>query len=69
MKAMKEGIICGLGERNSGFIKEPGKTEELFFDASDLIGITFKELKIGDRLLFAITQSLKGPYATQETRP
>lgn len=61
---MHEGKIISLGERNSGFIKEVGIKEDLFFDASDLIGVSFKDLRVGDTLLYAVTKSLKGPYAT-----
>lgn len=61
---MHEGKIISLGERSSGFIKESGIKEDLFFDASDLIGVSFKDLRIGDTLLYAVTKSLKGPYAT-----
>jgi Cold shock proteins len=66
---MREGKIVSFSDRNSGHIKQEGTTEELFFDASDLVGVSFKDLRIGDKLAFLITKSLKGPYATNVTKP
>lgn len=65
---MHQGKITGFSDRGSGFIQEVGSKEELFFDSSDLEGVSFKELRIGDTLAFLITKSLKGPYATRVSK-
>lgn len=66
---MREGKIVSFSDRNSGQIKQEGTAEELFFDASDLVGVSFKDLRIGDTLAFSVTKSLKGPYATNVSKP
>jgi cold shock CspA family protein len=66
---MEQGIITELGERNSGMIKRNRTAkEELFFHADSLMGVTFGELKVGDKVSFSITQSKKGPYAERVSR-
>lgn len=65
---MRQGKITGFSDRGSGFIKQDGTNEDLFFDQSDLVGVTFKELRIGDTLAFLVTKSLKGPYATRVSK-
>jgi len=66
---MHEGTIVEFTERGSGFIQQKGVKDTLFFDSSDLIGVDIKSLHKGDTLLFKITKSLKGPYATQIRKP
>ncbi|KND50432.1 MAG: hypothetical protein AB202_02140 [Parcubacteria bacterium C7867-007] len=66
---MRTGTISSFSERSSGFIKQEGSDEELFFDASDLIDVSFTDLRIGDKLAFLVTKSLKGPYATSVRKP
>jgi cold shock CspA family protein len=65
---MHSGKITKFSDRGSGFIKEEGSKEDLFFDSSDLVGVSFKDLHIGDTLAFLITKSLKGPYATRVSK-
>jgi cold shock CspA family protein len=62
---METGTIVELTERQSGFIRRAGVKEHLFFHADDLAGIAFGSLKKGQRVSFAVTESLKGAYATQ----
>mgnify|MGYP001612827850 CR=1 FL=1 len=62
---MHKGTITELTERASGFIKRVGIKECLFFHADALVGVDFKELRIGRKVLFKIVESKKGPYATQ----
>lgn len=57
------GKITQLNDRNGGMIKEVGIKEDLFFHADALEGITFAELKTGDKVVYQIVQSKKGPYA------
>jgi cold shock CspA family protein len=68
MTSIHEGKISALTERGFGYIRETGVKEDIFFDGMDLGGVTFAELRVGDALTYSITQSLKGPYATQVTR-
>jgi cold shock CspA family protein len=65
---MEKGKVVTLAERDFGFIRRVGIKENLFFHADALIGITFAELRAGDSLNFTVTESRKGPYATQVTR-
>ena len=60
---MKQGKIVELGERKSGLIKLVGEKDTLFFHSDALVGVTFEELKPGDKLSFDVTESKKGPYA------
>lgn len=60
---MKKGKITELGDRSSGFIKIVGVKEPLFFHSDFLEKVSFKELKLGDKLSFDITETNKGPYA------
>lgn len=66
---MEHGVITELGERGSGLIKRKGAKEaDLFFHADSLAGITFAELRIGDKVAFTMTESKKGPYALRVER-
>lgn len=63
MATTQHGKIVELGERASGQIKLVGLKDTLFFHADALAGITFDELKLGDKVAFDVTESKKGPYA------
>ncbi len=62
---MEDGVIAELGERSSGFIKRGKLKEQMFFHADALVGVSFSELRIGDKVSFDTTESKKGPYATR----
>jgi cold shock protein len=62
------GTIKTLTERGFGFISREGETKDLFFHSKELKGVTFDELKVGDAVTFEITQSEKGPAATNVSR-
>lgn len=64
----QKGTINELTERSSGFIKRTGVKEHLFFHADALKGVDFKELHTGDKVTFTVTESRKGPYATEVSR-
>ena len=68
MATLQHGKIVELGERNSGLIKLVGVKETLFFHSDALEGVTFGELKPGDKVAFDITESKKGPYALNVRR-
>ncbi|MBI2049051.1 MAG: cold shock domain-containing protein, partial [Parcubacteria group bacterium] len=47
---MQEGTITRLTDRGFGFIKREGGEKDLFFHSNDLEGVTFDELREGDRV-------------------
>lgn len=55
-------------EKGFGFIGREGEAKDLFFHSKELVGVTFDELREGDQVSFEITQSEKGPAATNVTR-
>jgi CspA family cold shock protein len=64
-----EGTIDKLIEdKGFGFIKVEGEEKGLFFHKNELKGVTFEELKVGDKVSFEKTDSPKGPNATNVTR-
>ncbi len=63
-----EGTIRNLTDRGFGFITVDGEEKELFFHSKELKGVTYEELKAGDRVSFDKTDSPKGPNATNVTR-
>lgn len=65
---MKRGKIVSLGDRSSGFIKLVGIKDPLFFHADFLEKVTFKELKVGDKLSFDVQETKNGPYALSVRR-
>ena len=65
---MKAGIIVEIGERNSGLIRQVGVKEHLFFHSDALVDVSFQDLKPGDKIVFKITESRKGPYAVEVRR-
>ena len=59
-----EGTIKNLVQgKNFGFITVEGMEKDLFFHANELKGVTFEELKIGDKVSFEKADSPKGPNA------
>lgn len=62
------GIIKTLTEKGFGFISREGETKDLFFHSNELKGVTFDELKVGDKVTFEIVNGEKGPSATNVSR-
>ena len=60
-----QGTIKKLTDKNFGFISQEGEEKDLFFHANELQGVDFSELREGDAVTFEVTQSPKGPAATQ----
>ena len=63
---METGTIKTKTEKGFGFIAVDGAAEgdkDLFFHSNDLVGATFEDLNIGDKVTFSIEQSDKGPNA------
>lgn len=65
-----EGTIKKLVmERGFGFIAREGGSKDLFFHREKLKGVTFDELKEGDKVTFDIDESgEKGPAAVNVSR-
>ena len=65
------GTIKKLNERGFGFIEQEGQTGDLFFHKSALVGVTFEELKEGDKVTFDVKPGEpgnKGPSAVEVSR-
>jgi CspA family cold shock protein len=62
------GTIKTLTDKGFGFIAREGEPKDLFFHSKELVGVTFDELAVGDTVSFEVTQSEKGPAATQVSR-
>lgn len=62
------GTIKKLTEKGFGFISREGEAKDLFFHSKELQGVTYDELKVGDKVNFEETETEKGPAATNVTR-
>ena len=65
---MQEGTIARLTDRGFGFITVEGKDKDLFFHSKDLVGVAFDDLREGDKVKFEITESPKGPNASNVSK-
>jgi CspA family cold shock protein len=63
-----EGTIKTLTDKGFGFITVDGEEKDLFFHSNELQGVSYEELKVGDRVSFEKGESPKGPNATSITR-
>ena len=59
---MSEGTIKRLTDRGFGFI-DTGGDKDLFFHSSDLEGVSYEELKEGQRVSYTEGRGPKGPRA------
>ncbi|PYS23749.1 MAG: hypothetical protein DMF72_08130 [Acidobacteria bacterium] len=57
----KAGMISKLTDRGFGFIQ--GHEQQIFFHHSEVEGVTFAELGVGDNVYFSIAESPKGQIA------
>jgi len=58
------GVIKTLvADRGFGFISREGEAKDLFFHSKELSGVTFEELREGDKVTFEVVQGDKGPSA------
>ncbi len=59
-----EGTIKNIvTDKGFGFITIDGEDRDLFFHKNEVKGVTFEELKVGDKLSFNKADSPKGPNA------
>lgn len=63
-----DGIIKKLTDRGFGFIGSEGQEKDLFFHSKSLVGVTFDELREGDKVTFDIENGEKGPAAVNVKR-
>ena len=63
---MAEGTIKKLTDKGFGFI-DTGKGKDLFFHMSNVEGVSFEELRVGDKVTFTEGEGPKGPRAEQVT--
>ena len=61
---MQQGTIARLTDRGYGFITREDGGKDLFFHSNELKNVQFDELKQGDKVTFEVTESPKGPNAT-----
>jgi CspA family cold shock protein len=59
---MAEGTIKRLTDRGFGFI-DTGDGKDMFFHMSNVEGVSFEELKEGQKVTFETGQGPKGPRA------
>lgn len=65
---MEQGTIARLTDKGFGFIKREGQEKDLFFHSNELEGVTFDELREGDRVTFEVADSPKGPNAVKVSK-
>ena len=62
------GTIKTLSDRGFGFIAREGEVKDVFFHSKELKGVTFDELKVGDKVTFEVVDGEMGPAAVNVTR-
>jgi CspA family cold shock protein len=65
---MQTGTIARLTDKGFGFISRDGEEKDLFFHSNELVGVSFDELREGDKLTFEVAESPKGPNAVKVSR-
>lgn len=63
-----DGTIKTLTEKGFGFISREGESKDLFFHSKELQGVTFDELRVGDKVSFDVIDTEKGAAATNVSR-
>ena len=58
-----EGTVKTKTDRGFGFIAREGEDKDLFFHSKDLVGITFDELQVNDKVTFDVVDGPKGKSA------
>ena len=65
---MEGSIKTLISDKGFGFITVDGEEKDLFFHKNELKGVSYEELKVGDRVSFEKADSEKGPNATNIAR-
>ena len=63
-----EGTIKKLTDKGFGFIDVDGEEKDLFFHSNELQGVSYDELKEGDKVSFEKADSPKGENAVNVTK-
>lgn len=63
-----QGTIKKLTDKNFGFITPEDGGKDLFFHANELVDVRFEELREGEAVSFEVSDTPKGPAATQVSR-
>ncbi|MCB0738829.1 MAG: cold shock domain-containing protein [Bacteroidetes bacterium] len=61
---MQKGTIARLTDKGFGFITREGEDRDLFFHSSELQGVAYNDLSVGQEVEFEVAQGPKGPNAT-----
>jgi len=61
---MGTGTIARLTDRGFGFITQEGADKDIFFHASELNGVEYDALEVGDAVTFEMADGERGPHAT-----
>ena len=59
---MAEGTIKRLTDKGFGFI-DTGRDKDIFFHSSNLEGVSYEELEVGQRVSYTEGRGPKGPRA------
>ena len=62
--SMTRGFIKKITDKGFGFISRQDDDNDLFWHSNELIDACFDELNVGDQVCFDITDTPKGPAAT-----
>ena len=65
---MSEGTIARLTDKGFGFISREGEEKDLFFHSNELVGVSFDELREGDKVTFEVADSPKGKNAVKVSK-
>jgi len=65
---METGTIKTKTDRGFGFITAEGREGDLFFHSNELVGVTFEDLQVGDKVQFEISKTEKGDNATKVSK-
>lgn len=57
---MADGTIKTITDRGFGFIRPESGGEDIFFHRSSLVGVTFEQLRQGDRVTFTAENDPRG---------
>lgn len=57
---MADGTIKTITDRGFGFIRPENGSEDIFFHRSSLVGVTFEQLRQGDRVTFTAENDPRG---------
>ncbi len=64
---MAEGTIKKLTDKGFGFI-DTGKGEDMFFHMSNVVDVSYEDLREGQKVTFSIGEGPKGPRA-EDVKP